>query len=243
MSSYNGWANLLITWSCIIFWRTLKGPDVFRMIPLLPPKATPCFHLISGIWRSSLSYSWEFPAVDRGSSRFSNYLGDGGTKACKALTQKPTAALRNTWRDLGMIPPSRSERRHIHQPFPHIQLCILFPGSPLQPSGWQMPPSPGLCLDISPLGKGPAHPKWLGAHFPAVAPLLETFYIHTHTKCFALWQHLSKGSSLSVYLVLKTFPIWLWVPWEQGVCLNHLGILSTLYRSWHILGAQSILVE
>lgn len=173
------------------------------MIPLLPPKATPCFHLISGIWRSSLSYSREFPAVDRGSSRFFNYLGDGGTKACKAL---PMAALRNTWGDSGTIRPSPSERRRIHPALPPTQLCILSPGRPLQPSSWQMPPSPGLSLDIPPLGKHPAHPKQLGAHLPAMPPLLETLYIHTHTKWFALPQHLSKGSSLSAYL-LKTFPI------------------------------------
>lgn len=40
----------------IIFIRTLKGPDVFPMILLAPPEVVSCFHLILGIWRSSIFY-------------------------------------------------------------------------------------------------------------------------------------------------------------------------------------------
>lgn len=55
-----------------------------------------------------------------------------------ARTYKPMAPLSNTSEDSATMAPNWSETNHIHQAFPHIQLCILSPGSPLQPSGWQM---------------------------------------------------------------------------------------------------------
>ena len=83
-----------------------KGPDAFPTIPLVPPKWAPYFHLFSGSRKFSLSYWWEFSAVDTASGSFSTYTGDRSAKTFKVLAKKPRASVRSTWADSGTVAPN-----------------------------------------------------------------------------------------------------------------------------------------
>lgn len=128
----------------IIFIRTLKGPDVFPMIPLAPPEVVSCFHLILGIWRSSIFYLWEFSTADRANGNLSNYLGGRGLSRFWQRSQwHPSGALAGIQALLLPTAPRGVSICQAATPT-HTQLYILTPVGPLHLPRWQMSSPSGL---------------------------------------------------------------------------------------------------